>query len=295
MDERTDSSATVGAAPPTQNLVCWKVWGGNGKAEVALSIPGLRGYLYSQPCDSERGGDLYYLSACGSGALARLCVADVTGHGESVATFSGWLEEVFSRHIHRASPSGVLREVNRRATARGLEVMSTAVCLSYNSLNGHLTFCNAGHPPIRLCRRGENAWQPVTIHDANERRLFNLPLAVDAEVRYTLGTLRLNPGDRLLVHTDGLTEARDSAGRQLGESLWDQGQLPGSDAPVPAIMEAIQAAVTAHMAGQPDPHDDVTVMVLEVQPYQTSNRYALLLKNNYDRLAQSVLRAFRGR
>jgi len=124
VEEKAESRPTDAAAPPAENLVCWKVWGGNGKAEVALSIPGLRGHLYSQPCDSERGGDLYYLSACGSGALARLCVADVTGHGESVATFSGWLEEVFSktyppRQSDRRSARG---EPARHRSGLGIDV-----------------------------------------------------------------------------------------------------------------------------------------------------------------------------
>jgi phosphoserine phosphatase RsbU/P len=187
MTTASTNASTQTESPPATELVCWKVWGGNGQADVAVSIPGLRGQLYSRPCGSERGGDLYYLSACGSGALARMCIADVTGHGESVATFSGWLEEVFGKHIHRASPAVVLREVNRRAADRGLEVMSTAVCLSYNSLNGHLAFCNAGHPHVRLCRAGERNWQSLSVPEISAGQLDNLPLAVVSGAGYTIG------------------------------------------------------------------------------------------------------------
>lgn len=287
MASTTKDPATAHSTASAPELVCWKVWGGNGQIEAPVAIPGLRGALYSQPCNSNRGGDLYYLSACGSGVLARLCLADVTGHGENVATFSGWLEEVFSKHIHRASPTKVLREVNRRAVRRGLELMSTAVCLGYNSLNGQLAYCNAGHPPIRLCRHGEETWEPLEIHAVDSGRLFNLPLAVDADVRYTPGKLQLNPGDRLLLHTDGLTEALDGAGRQLGTSIWEPGRIPGSGAPVADVMRAINEAVAVHAAGVPERHDDVTVMVLEVQPYQTNGRLTLFVKNNFDRLCRS--------
>ena len=102
-----ESQETTTTAP--QELVCWKVWGGNGQVDAPISIPGLRGQLYSRPCGSDRGGDVYYLSACGSGALARLCIADVTGHGSSVATFSAWLEEWTPRLLQcRASRNTVV-------------------------------------------------------------------------------------------------------------------------------------------------------------------------------------------
>ncbi|MBX3180503.1 MAG: serine/threonine-protein phosphatase [Candidatus Hydrogenedentes bacterium] len=283
-----DETSSTSAGP---QLVCWKVWGGNGQMEAPVAIPGLRGFLYSRPSGSEQGGDVYYLSACGSGALARLCVADVTGHGQSVATFSGWLEEVFSKHIHRASPSGVLREVNRRAVERGLELMSTAVCLSYNSLNGKLAFCSAGHPPVRICRAGESAWKPLRVEDG--AGLCNVPLAVDASATYAISRCQLRPGDRLIVHTDGLTEAQDANGQLLGEAVWAAGRVPGCDAPLESVLEAIKAAVAEHVPGGAA-GDDITVLVLEALPYQSSNRYALFLKNNFPRFARALLGEGRG-
>lgn len=258
-----------------------------------MSIPGLRGRLYSMPCDSNRGGDLYYLSACGSGVLARLCVADVTGHGESVSTFSAWLEDVFSRHIHRENPAVVLREVNRRAASRGLEVMSTAVCLSYNSLNGRLAFCNAGHPPLRLCRAGHARWEPLLVGADNDRALYNVPLAVDGNARFTIGRTQLFPGDRLLIHTDGLTEAQDATGTLLGGQLWADGRLPGGEAPLAAVVEALTSTVTEHQPPGALAADDITVMVLEVLPYQVDNRYRLFLRNNLNRLFYAAKRRFR--
>lgn len=279
---------------PAPALVCWKVWGGNGQTDGPVSIPGLRGHLYSRPCESHRGGDLYYLSACGSGALARLCLADVTGHGESVSTFSAWMEDVFSRHIHRANPAVVLREVNRRAASRGLEVMSTAVCLSYNSLNGRLAFCNAGHPPIRLCRAGRAQWETLQVVPDNDQALCNVPLAVDGDARFTIGRVRLFPGDRLLVHTDGLTEAQDDAGALLGATLWNGGRLPGAEAPIPVVMEALTSAVAAHQPADVAAEDDITFLILDVLPYQAGNRYSLFLRNNLDRLSYAVKRRLRG-
>ena len=277
-------------AHQSQELVCWKVWGGNGQVDVPIAIPGLRGRLSSRPAESDQGGDVYYLSACGSGALARMCVADVSGHGSSVATFSAWLEEVFSSHIHRANPSAVLRKVNERAASRGLEVMSTAICISYNSLNGRLAYCNAGHPPIRICRAGTDTWEPLRLERDASTRLTNLPLAVAGTADFTIGRTQLHPGDRLLIHTDGLTEAFNDQRTQLGASLWTSEELPGSDVSLDGNLEAIQRLLASHTANTDDMQDDVTLMIVEALPYQRGNRYLLLVKNNFNRIVRALRR-----
>lgn len=273
--------------PPVESapaLVCWKVWGGNNRIKTPISIPGITGALYSTPVDSDQGGDLYYMSACGSGALARLCIADVTGHGPEVATFSQWLEEGFSANIHGANPSVVLRKVNKLAVSRGLEVMSTAICFSYNSCNGDFTFCNAGHPRIRICRSGSKRWDILALESKNKMAPWNIPLGITNDTVYELGRTRLRPGDMLILHTDGLSEAMNEAGQQLEATLWEDGSIPDASAPVADIANAIQKRYETHLGNTALAKDDMTLMVLQVAPYQKSGKYTLLLKNNFDRL-----------
>ena len=75
----------IGAIPRSDGesigLVCNEVWGGNQAFHGPIELPGLRGALFSQPCGGGRGGDVHYLSVCGSGLISRACLADVTGHG----------------------------------------------------------------------------------------------------------------------------------------------------------------------------------------------------------------------
>ncbi len=164
----------------TVQLACRKIWGGNVQTAMPISMPGLAGVLHAIPKDSHVGGDLYYLSACGAGIMSRMCIADVRGHGEGVADFATWLEQVFSAHMNRHSPSGVLREVNQRAVKRGLCLMTTALCFSYNSLNGRLVFCNAGHPQLRVCRAGSDRWEALEVAARDKSKPWNVPLAVTA-------------------------------------------------------------------------------------------------------------------
>lgn len=260
-------------------LVCWKVWGGNRRASTRVSIPGLRGVLHALPKDGDTGGDLYFLSACGSGAIARLCLADVTGHGSGVAEFSAALERVFGEQIHRENPALVLREVNRRTVTRNLDTISTGVCLSYNSMNGTLLYANAGHPHILLRRKGRATWEPLRLSPPNSAAFWNIPLGVDRDAQYQVGKEKLQPGDQLLLVTDGMTETRNTDGTLFGYRLMRD--AVAAFAPPENTAAQLLEVLEQHRGGKEAPHDDVTLTVLEALPYQRSNRYVLLVRNNW--------------
>ena len=258
------------------NLVCWKVWGGNESASVDVHIPGLRGVLHATPHKAETGGDVYYMSACGSGAIARLCLADVSGHGEEASLISSWLEETFSRNIHRENPNTVLKAVNARAHAYGYDAMSTALCLSYNSLTGAIHFGNAGHPHMLLCRSGSDSWEELKPPEPTAEGIWNVPLAVKKDAKYAMGKERLHPGDRLLLYTDGVVEARDASGKQIGDDIW--ASVP-TDGKPEVQLETLLAEYRAHIGAEEASQDDITLILLEVQPYQEGNRFYLFYRN----------------
>ena len=67
-------SPTTHADPSTKTptelqLVCSEIWGGNRPVSTPVDLPGMRGVLYSEPADGRKGGDVHYLSVCGSGVL----------------------------------------------------------------------------------------------------------------------------------------------------------------------------------------------------------------------------------
>jgi sigma-B regulation protein RsbU (phosphoserine phosphatase) len=73
-------------------MQCMEIWGENQAVESAVSNPGLDVWIYSRPDQGElHGGDVYYVSLRGGGIDTRMIVADVSGHGESVADFSASL------------------------------------------------------------------------------------------------------------------------------------------------------------------------------------------------------------
>ena len=75
--------------PDQHTLQCMEIWGGIEPVERTVATPGLDLWVFSQPFGGdEQGGDVYYVTLCGGGLITRIVVADVSGHGSSVAEFS---------------------------------------------------------------------------------------------------------------------------------------------------------------------------------------------------------------
>ena len=271
-------------------LVCWEVWGGNARVTTGARLPGLEAVVYSLPCQGESGGDLYYLGACGSGVMGRICLADVFGHGSAVAEFSAWLHSVFRAHIHRISPAGVLRSVNKRAVKKGVSALSTAACFSYNSLNGKLRYCYAGHPRALVFRRETQHWDFLDLpgHASSEPRNTVFGMASDAE--FDVACAQLEPGDRFVTYSDGVTELHHPSRGLLGAQGLIHVLERCSNLDASRTAHELLTALQAY-AGKPElDHDYVTFMIFDVLPFQGKNRLYYFLRNNLRRLAGRVKR-----
>src|SRR5580704_11025932 len=81
-------------------LACLELRGGNQLASYSAELPGMTGWVSCRPLGpSPRGGDLYYLSACSHGVIARVALADVAGHGEVVSAAALRLQKALRRHV----------------------------------------------------------------------------------------------------------------------------------------------------------------------------------------------------
>jgi sigma-B regulation protein RsbU (phosphoserine phosphatase) len=249
-------------------LVCAEVWGGNRPIDAPLELPGMRGKLYSRPCEGGRGGDVHYVSVCDSGLISHMCLADVVGHGEAVATVSSRLHGLLRRHINSMDQRTVLRRLNRQLAEIGFDAVTTAAAINYLPPRQRLSLSYAGHPPAWLYRAAEDRWERLGGGDEveDDRRLIDLPLAVDATTSFTAHTVRVAYGDRLLVLTDGVLEAPNASGELFGtqrlEELLDQQRFASAAETADTIIEALLAWVRpAQLA-----HDDVTLLAVEFEP-----------------------------
>lgn len=150
-----------------------------------------------------------------------LAVGDVAGHGVGAATGM-----VALRHALRglavtgAGPGRLLGWANTVALREPGEVTATAVCVLFDPVTGALRWARAGHlPPIRLGRAGAEVL-PLP---------HGVLLGALEGTEYEERTGRLDPGDVLLLYTDGLVERRDRPVEDSVDELIRAAGAPGDD------------------------------------------------------------------
>lgn len=256
--------ATAAERDDTLRLLCSEIWGGNRPVQAPVSLPHLRGQLFSRPCAGGRGGDIHYLSVCGSGLLSRICLADVVGHGEAVATVSSEVHRQLRRLMNQPDQRRVLRDLNRRLVQMGFKAITTAAAISFYPPSFTLSISYAGHPPAWHYSAARDAWSRVGLEDGLLRQsgMVNLPLAVDEDTQFTRRLLQIECGDRLLVVTDGILEAPGRDGELFGGERV-AGLLERARG---ATLERLSEELLAELRGfSPSAFDadDVTYLLLE--------------------------------
>src|SRR6266700_1318678 len=199
-------------------LACLELRGGNQLAMYSAELPGLLGWVSCHPLDpSPRGGDLYYLSACSQGVIARVVLADVAGHGEVVSSAAVRLHDALRQHVDQWDQSTLIRQLNDnflKGTERAQ--FATAFLASFYSDSGELLFTNAGHLPPLWYRNATREWSLLYDSTPLSKEIVDLPLGLIEGTSYSQTAVQLELGDLLLLYTDGISEAHDESGEQLG-------------------------------------------------------------------------------
>ena len=193
---------------------------------------GLDVWVYSKPYgQAQRGGDVYYASSCATGRISRLLLADVAGHGDSVAATAADLRTLMRRFVNRLDQTEFVRLLNQQFTVlSGTGSFATAVITTFFAPSRRLTVCNAGHPRPLLYRSRDRQWTLLGDHGAdNWRTPANIPLGLFDIAEYEQFDIELESGDTLLTYTDALVEARDADGEMLhsGEYRRSDHSCPG--------------------------------------------------------------------
>jgi serine phosphatase RsbU (regulator of sigma subunit) len=239
-------------------LQCMEIWGGNHPADHAASTPGLDIRVISRPLDAA-GGDVHYVSLCGGGALTRMLLADVSGHGAPVAEFAGDLRKLIRKYINTKSQTRLVSRLNDRMEALSLDgLFATSLVATYHATTRWLTLSNAGHPRPLLFRSSTGAWELLDMAPTVSGDISNLPLGIQKGTTYSQTSIQLEAGDRVVLYTDLLIETHDPAGNPLGEQgvLDVVRRLPHNGQSVANnLLEEILS-----QAGSGSPADDVTIL-----------------------------------
>jgi len=234
--------------------------------DTEVKVPGLRGWLSSRPYDQAlKGGDVFYLSSCSDGALTRISLADVSGHGTDVSQVAQRLRDMMREHMETADHNLVLQALNEEfGEAGGHGLFATALLLSYYRRSGHLIYSIAGHPMPLWHSTAEDSWKFLHADDSCDvNGAPNLPLGLLDGTNYCQTYIRLAPGDRIILYTDGVVEAKNLHRGTLGFTglaRIAEGTAPGAS---PETMSRlIHEEISRFRNGAPA-DDDVTLLVLQ--------------------------------
>ncbi|MFF7737112.1 SpoIIE family protein phosphatase [Streptomyces sp. NPDC007984] len=204
-------------------------------ANRPVHLAGLRVEVAYLPAQSgvNVGGDWFSAIELPDGD-ALLVVGDVAGHGvDAVATMAQLRFTAKGMVITGSSLTGALARLNTLLLhSRDSHATATMVLARYDPRRRRLVWAQAGHPPPLLLRDGEVRYLP---------RPRGMLLGASGTPVYQEAECRLDPGDRLILYTDGLVEhPPDSIDRgleQLGEAVTaPHGDGPGSLGPLLARM-----------------------------------------------------------
>jgi sigma-B regulation protein RsbU (phosphoserine phosphatase) len=195
-------------------------------------------------------GDFYDVIMADAGHVG-LLIADVSGHGVPAALIASMVKmAAISQRDNAAHPAQLLSGMNRALCGNTQGQYVTAAYAYIDAESGELRYGAAGHPSMLLLRNG-------SVSEIAENGL--LLAAVDG-LAYTDVAVALKPGDRLLLYTDGMVEARNGAGAMFGEAALFAELEQSAGLAVDEAADRIVASVQRWAQPQ---EDDLTVLVCD--------------------------------
>ena len=121
-------------------------------------------------------------------------------------------------------------------------------------VTGKIAYVNAGHNPPLLCRADKDELETLT--------RTGMALGVVEDSPFEVRTLRMNPGDFVLLYTDGVTAATDAHERSFGMDRLRTVVLENRRATVPGIVSALEQSIQ-DFVGPMAQFDDVAIVVVK--------------------------------
>ena len=202
------------------------------------------------------GGDLYDYFVH-NGRLV-FCIGDVSGKGVPAALLMAVMRAMFRSEAHRVdSAAEIVGTMNRNLCEEytGGDFVTMFVGI-LDLTTGRLDYCNAGHEAPLIAGR------PLDVKR-------NLPVGSLSDWCYEGQQTQLKPGDMLFLYTDGLSEAKNSAGELLGRKHVQQIVSEHASDTAQQLIELMEVEVRHH-AGDAEQNDDITMLAIKWHGSQVS-------------------------
>jgi PAS domain S-box-containing protein len=204
------------------------------------------------------GGDFALVNSLDHEHLS-LLMCDVSGHGIGAALVANRIYSETTAHLRNGMPFVEMFGELNRFLIEEIDSSGMFVTVAAARIDAHqrkLHFAGAGHPPAMVARRGQ---EPLLLK-SRSMILGALPDAVDVTSDLEV---QLEPDDRVLLYTDGITEAFNPRGEMLGIEGVQEIVRQTSSLPPARMKEAILDGVAAWRQGPPT--DDVSLMLVHVR------------------------------
>ena len=206
----------------------------------------VRAAAATHPCH-RIGGDFFdYFD---TGWEFHVLLGDVCGKGTAAALQAALVQGVLAAELETgAGPATVVAQLNRTLCRRGTAERFVTLFYGVMTRDDRFTYCNAGH-----CR-------PMLVTQSSVRRLSvgGLPPGLFGQAQYQEESLDLDPGDTLVVFSDGIPEAAN-CDQEFGEARIQQIVTAHSGGTVAAIVERLMSGARDFTNGRQ--RDDMTVLV----------------------------------
>jgi len=187
-----------------------------------------------------------------------ILIADVSGHGLPAALIASMLQTAFAAQAGNASdPAEVLSGLNRALCGKFQRHYVTAAYLFVDIERASVCYAGAGHPPLLL-------WRSKT-ESATEFVQNGLMLGPFADASYSPITLPLEEGDKILLTTDGIIEAKNSSEREFGierlRQILESNHALSANRFVDALLGEL--SLWSECALGPGQTDDITLLAID--------------------------------
>ena len=210
-----------------------------------LSISG-----FNSPCHAV-GGDYFDVFPMSDDRTA-FVIADVAGKGLGAALLSTMFQGALTGITLGVDPARVFHQINSFLCAHAEVGRYATVFFGVLDRSGNLEYVNAGHPSPLLLRRGE-VTEPFTEG--------SFPVGLLPEANYTATRAILEPGDTLVLFSDGVTEAADPEEQMFGVPRLCKVLAGQQDAQIDRLQERVVAAIENFARGASQA-DDITLLFI---------------------------------
>lgn len=201
-------------------------------------------------------GDFYQFVRSDDHHLGIL-VADVSGHGVPAALVSSMIKvATHSIAVHADDPAQVLSGLNRILSSEAQGQFVSAAYVWMDTENRNALYSAAGHPPLLCWRNSKREMQRIE----SNGMLFG----IEADSAYPVCSVSLEPSDRFLLYTDGVTETENAAGEAFGDQQLERVVRDNCLQPASELLRQVLSEIQKWRPAAVNQQDDITLIVVDV-------------------------------